>query len=401
MTSQNVPPLASIRKKRTSRRRAFGGSGINVVHGTLTPSNSGPTEQNRVIELRQPADVTSTKMYGGSVQAATISVSRLAREAPQASEIYAAIPSHIEDAEFTSEMIPRALAISPRRKISLSGHNESQDLHVGAEEVRMVGPEGLVAQIDSEGIKVVGHQGVASHVFQFGAGRMRVFHSEEFGPQIDPEELQSFGHGALFQPLGTGFEITRAANRGVAPQAIELGPRRATSVGHEMAHQLMRAGFEGIRTIGRDEGSHVLPVDPEDLILSGRWGAPFPPLWRVFDYPARVASNRRAYLLTFLRHRGQTLIADRIQRYFDVRDQEPDEPPIISESLSSLVSFMVQESNLLPPIIGSDPEGQMEIEWHLRDNGDPGSVWGKGNGVVSLRFLKSGEIHYVALSGPI
>ena len=86
-----------------------------------------------------------------------------------------------------------------------------------------------------------------------------------------------------------------------------------------------------------------------------------------------------AYLLTFLRHRGQTLIADRIQRYFDVRDQEPDEPPIISESLSSLVSFMVQESNLLPPIIGSDPEGQMEIEWHLRDNGDPGSVWGKGN----------------------
>ena len=42
----------------------------------------------------------------------------------------------------------------------------------------------------------------------------------------------------------------------------------------------------------------------------------------------------------------------------------------------------------------------MELEWHLKDNGDPNSVWGRGNGVVSMKFLGSGKIQYVALSGP-
>ena len=105
-------------------------------------------------------------------------------------------------------------------------------------------------------------------------------------------------------------------------------------------------------------------------------------------------------LLSLLRGSGQIHVADSIQEYLDIRDQEPDEPPVAVESLRSLVTFIIQEPNLLPPIVGSDPQGYMEIEWHLEDSGDPRSVWGRGNGVVSLRFLKSGEIQYVALSGP-
>ena len=42
----------------------------------------------------------------------------------------------------------------------------------------------------------------------------------------------------------------------------------------------------------------------------------------------------------------------------------------------------------------------MELEWHLMDNGDPSSVWGRGNGVVSMKFVASGNIQFVALSGP-
>ena len=105
-------------------------------------------------------------------------------------------------------------------------------------------------------------------------------------------------------------------------------------------------------------------------------------------------------LLSLLRGSGQIHVADSIQEYLDIRDLEPDEPPVAVESLRSLVAFIIQEPNILPPIVGSDPQGHMEIEWHLEDSGDPSSVWGRGNGVVSLRFLKSGEIQYVALSGP-
>ena len=110
--------------------------------------------------------------------------------------------------------------------------------------------------------------------------------------------------------------------------------------------------------------------------------------------------DRKATLLAHLRHNNREQVADRIQHFFDRRDQDPDEPPIVIESLRSLVSFIIQEPRLSPPIIGSDPKGRMEIEWHLHDNGNPDSVWGRGNGVVSMKFLESGVIQFVALSGP-
>ena len=386
MTSPSVPPLANIRKKRTSQRRPFGGSRINVVHGALTSSNSGSDEQNRATELRQPAGVTPTRVYGGSIPTTTTSVDRWAREAPQASEIYTATPSHIEGAEFTSRMIPRVLEIGPRQTMSIGSHGEPES---GSGEVRMAGPEGTIAQIGLKGIQAGGHQDAESSIFEINTGGVRAIWREGLGPQVDPEQIL---------PFWSGVERTRAISRREAPYHISVSPEWTTSVVHEMAHQLIGIGFEGVQGVDREDVTQVLRVDPEGIILTGHRDAP-QPLWNSFD-SAREPLRNRASLLILLRRLGQPHIADRIQRYFDARDQEPDEPPIIIESLSSLVNFIVQESHLLTPIIGSDPEGHMEIEWHLQDNGDPSSVWGRGNGVVSLRFLKSGDVHYVALSGP-
>ena len=105
-------------------------------------------------------------------------------------------------------------------------------------------------------------------------------------------------------------------------------------------------------------------------------------------------------LLDLLAERGQTTVAGRIKEFFTLRSQEVDEPSVVMESLRSLVGFVIQTPNLAAPIIGSDPKGLMELEWHLHDNGNPDSFWGRGNGVVSMKFLKSGLIQYVALSGP-
>ena len=105
-------------------------------------------------------------------------------------------------------------------------------------------------------------------------------------------------------------------------------------------------------------------------------------------------------LISVLEIYGCKSAASRIQEFLAIREEDPDEPPIIRESLLSLVQFLIQEPRLLPPVISSDPSGLMETEWHLLDNGDPNTLWGRGNGVVSLKFLKSGNIEYVALSGP-
>ena len=105
-------------------------------------------------------------------------------------------------------------------------------------------------------------------------------------------------------------------------------------------------------------------------------------------------------LLSTLRVYGCEVVASSIQEFLSIIEEDPDEPPITRESLLSLVQFLIQEPQLEPPIISSDPNGLMEIEWHLLDNGDPSTPWGRGNGVISLKFLESGNIQYVALSGP-
>ena len=121
---------------------------------------------------------------------------------------------------------------------------------------------------------------------------------------------------------------------------------------------------------------------------------------RIHQESAVIAVDERKVLLDRLAVMGRKDVANRIQQYLDIVDDEPDEPPVAIESLRSVVSFIVQQPKLTPPIVGSDPQGLMELEWHLKDNGDPNSVWGRGNGVVSMKFLGSGKIQYVALSGP-
>ena len=60
----------------------------------------------------------------------------------------------------------------------------------------------------------------------------------------------------------------------------------------------------------------------------------------------------------------------------------------------------VKSRNSCHPFVSSDLDGLKEMEWHLsQDNGDPNTPWGRGNGVVSLNFLKSGSIQYVDLIG--
>ena len=132
--------------------------------------------------------------------------------------------------------------------------------------------------------------------------------------------------------------------------------------------------------------------------LAREIGLPLPGNTADIDYVS--AAESEVALLAHLREKGRQPIADRIEKFLDLLAEDPDEGLIAVDSLRSLVSFVLMTPNLRTPIVGSDREGLMELEWHLADNGNPASVWGRGNGVVSLKFLTSGLIQYVALSGP-
>jgi hypothetical protein len=204
------------------------------------------------------------------------------------------------------------------------------------------------------------------------------------------------------------------------PPGRAVGPFQRSATPHE----LMENSDSGPQVSGAifSMGEIYAPFPPVGMWLLA--GASTAPIWRVTganslsdawggqagipiyvhdkaddnDYVSAAASE--AVLTAYLRARGRGPVADRIEKFLDILTQEPDEAPIAMDSLRSLVSFVLMTPNLRTPIVGADWEGLMELEWHLADNGDPDSYWGRGNGVVSLKFLRSGLIQYVALSGP-
>lgn len=101
-----------------------------------------------------------------------------------------------------------------------------------------------------------------------------------------------------------------------------------------------------------------------------------------------------------LRGKGQEAVAELIEEHLSALEQDPDEQPVVFESLRSLATFILMHPQLKPPMVGSAPNGLMELTWCLENHSNPDGYWGKGNCVVSLRFLASGLVHYVALSAP-
>ena len=79
-------------------------------------------------------------------------------------------------------------------------------------------------------------------------------------------------------------------------------------------------------------------------------------LW-IHQESAVISVDERKVLLDRLAGMGRKDVADRIQQYLDIVADEPDEPPVVMESLRSVVSFIAQQAKLAPPIVGSDPQG--------------------------------------------
>ncbi len=175
----------------------------------------------------------------------------------------------------------------------------------------------------------------------------------------------------------------------IAPGGLQILGRGVVTHPFTGSSEIVQVSGSGAATLVADVRQGIMMADNWNAIQT-QWGGS----------TTTRAPNQIAFLLALLRRHDKVRVAELIEHYSHLRDQEPNRPPITIESLRSLVRFMIQEPDLLPPIIGSDPQGCMEIEWHLRDNGDPNSVWGRGNGVVSLKFLEAGDIQFVALSGP-
>ena len=75
---------------------------------------------------------------------------------------------------------------------------------------------------------------------------------------------------------------------------------------------------------------------------------------------------------------------------------DPEESPIVVDSLRHLAFFLLRYRRLADPEVGISPNALAQVEWTLPDVSHDHA----GNGLLAMEFLPSGMIRFAALSAP-
>ena len=106
-----------------------------------------------------------------------------------------------------------------------------------------------------------------------------------------------------------------------------------------------------------------------------------------------------------LKSHGLNEVASRLVQLREMIAEDPDETNLVIESLRSFADFIMQETHLPVPEIGAGPEGYVEAEWRIPSRGgrkaaSDESYWGRGDGILAMKFLPTGLVRFAATSGP-
>ena len=106
-----------------------------------------------------------------------------------------------------------------------------------------------------------------------------------------------------------------------------------------------------------------------------------------------------------LKSHGLNEVAYRLVQLKEMISEDSDEPDLEIESLRSFADFLIQETHLPVPEIGAGPEGYVEAEWRIPSRGgrkaaSDESYWGRGDGILAMKFLPTGLVRFAATSGP-
>lgn len=116
-------------------------------------------------------------------------------------------------------------------------------------------------------------------------------------------------------------------------------------------------------------------------------------LFRVFldasTGPTELESDRRRMSINRLNAVGRTEAADRLTQLIAIIDDDPDEPDLDADSLMYFADLLIDEPHFETPVIGIDPEGRLQAEWHVLSQG-----------LLVMNFRQDGLIRFVAVSEP-
>ena len=84
-----------------------------------------------------------------------------------------------------------------------------------------------------------------------------------------------------------------------------------------------------------------------------------------------------------LQGNGRELMADEVHEML-LASKEPDGDPIQLFSLRAMAAFLVQHRDIVDPIAGPSPNGIMQLEWHILEDG-----------LLVIAFVEDERVHCV------
>ena len=101
-------------------------------------------------------------------------------------------------------------------------------------------------------------------------------------------------------------------------------------------------------------------------------------------------ATKQEEIIAIVRLFGLEAIADRLSYLQKMIADDPDEQPIVLDSLRQLTLFLMSERQLPDPQIGVNASGLMQVEWRVPENG-----------ILAMEFLPSDFIRFAAVSAPV
>ena len=127
--------------------------------------------------------------------------------------------------------------------------------------------------------------------------------------------------------------------------------------------------------------------------LSGRGGFEFPPL----------VSRKETNVLESLIDNGRHDVAQGLDSLIrQIADNPDDFDPVQQESLESLVKYFVTHDTPYSPFgyVVATADGILGVEWRLPPTQPTNNQWRNSDGILSLRFLPSGDIVFAGETRP-
>ena len=164
--------------------------------------------------------------------------------------------------------------------------------------------------------------------------------------------------------------------------------------------------WDGTKVVLDVEGQRIMLAPRSTGRLLGR------AVTRTGSVQGKFPAQERVPTFSEMRVRGLGVVCDRLEYLYELQADDPDEPPILFDSLKSLKQFMLANPQLATDRLGVDSTGCLTATWILRREVDKGSVkdddlvsgsfgyWGNGDGILVMVFQPTGSVRFAANSGP-